>query len=210
MSQLVRHLKILTFLKQFYCDGEMRCLGAGRLGMICVSQIPNTYVLWSVVGYLPKTHIEIRWSRQQLGFITWTRPSLLGWINTYIAEFSGLISVPFCSRIARPQLEWCRYATKTDMWTLTVNTNLRIFCNMIYALLTFRSRARSNFRRRHARCLLNRVGPLSSTWKPMPSAQTLWSSVVYQNTAEASFLCFSFLTYLRKITSVRSMWTWSK
>jgi hypothetical protein len=91
-----------------------------------------------------------------------------------------------------------------------IDTNLRISCIMIYALLTFHSKPGSNLRWRQAECLLNRVGPLSSFWKLMPSVQILWSSIAYQNTVDAYLLCFSFLACLRKITLVRSLWTWFK
>jgi hypothetical protein len=173
MSQLVRHRKTLTCLKQFYCDGEMRCLGAGRLGMISVSQIPNTYVLWSVVGYLPKTHVV-----KVIQTTTWlyhlNSPFFSGLDHTIHRRIFGidLRAILFQDCEASTGVVSVCHQNNGNV-NLDINTNLRIFCNMIYALLTSRSRAGRNLRRQHARCLLNRVGPLSSTWKQMPFVQTL-------------------------------------
>lgn len=162
MLQLVRHRNILTYLKQFYCDGEMRCLGVGRLGMICVSQIPNTYVLWSVVGYLLKTHVA-----KVIQTTTWlyhlNSPFFAGLDHTIHRRIFGIDFRAILFQDCEASTGVVSVCHQNGNVNLDINTDLRISCNMIYALLTFCSKVGSNLRRRHARCLLNCVGPLSST-----------------------------------------------
>jgi hypothetical protein len=171
MSQVVRHQKILTYLKQFYCDGEMRCLGAGRLGMICVSQILNTYVLWSVVGYLPKGRV-VKVIQTTAWLYHLNSPFFTGLDHTTHRRIFGIDFRTILFQDCEASTGVVSVCHQNGNVNLDINTNFRIFCNMICALLTFHSSA-GNLHRRRARCLLNRAGPLSSTWKPMPSVQTL-------------------------------------